>query len=202
MIAILAGGASLKGVDLSGLNGIFTIGVNEAWRGYPVDETVTIDTDDLPARIKACNTKFIAGVPLDYGTPQARFACDRLPKIDGAIYVERKMKEGLSESFDCLHSGENSSYAALNRAYQYKPKRIVIFGLDLCNASQHWHDHGYPSSGDITPQSFTNVIKWFDSALPQLRKHDIEVINASVISRLQCFDKVTPKEGLSLCVSA
>jgi hypothetical protein len=199
VIAILAGGASLKGVDLSGLNSTFVIGVNEAWRGFDVDETVTIDTDDLPKRIKACPGKFIAGVPDDYGTPQARFRCDRAGKIEGAIYVTRKMAPGFSDDPVCLHSGENSSYAALNRAYQYKPSKIVIFGLDLFDADKHWHEHSYPSTAISTYSNFENIIKWFETSVPQLEWNNIEVINASLNSRLNCFRKVSPEEGIRIC---
>jgi hypothetical protein len=199
LIAILAGGASLRGVDLSGLSGTFVIGVNEAWRGFEVSETVTIDTDDLPRRIKACPGKFIAGVPEDYGTPQARYACDRVAKIEGAIYVTRKMEPGLSEDPKCLHCGENSSYAALNRAYQYKPRKIVLFGLDLFDAGKHWHEHSYPSAAISIPASFANTAKWFETAIPQLERNKIEVINASPNSRLNCFRKVSPEAGIKIC---
>lgn len=85
--------------------------------------------------------------------------------------------EGLSEHPDCVHTG-NSAYGALNIAYHWRPKKIILYGIDA--SIEERVTGGYPNVLEHLPLLFA-------SALPQLKKAGIQVYNASPISKVTCF---------------
>lgn len=94
--------------------------------------------------------------------------------------------------------GGNSGFGALNIAVQAGATRIILVGYDMTTRfGRHWHqDH---PNGMHNPTE-GNVDRWrraIDNAAAQLRPLGIEVFNASPISALRNYPKVTLAEALA-----
>lgn len=96
--------------------------------------------------------------------------------------------KGLSEDKGSIHSG-NSAYGALGLAYHWRPKKILLLGVDGTQEPR-MNDEGPPK------YNISHLPLLFKSALPQLNKENIEVKNGSIGSAVKCFDKTTIEEGL------
>ncbi len=110
-----------------------------------------------------------------------------------AIWIRREGgRRGLSESPETLYvGGGNSGFAAFNLAYLKGAQRIVLLGYDFTAAGKHWHA-GYSWATNI--HSHALYWKWgkeFRFTLPQLKKRGVEVLNASSISTIQEFPKIS-----------
>lgn len=202
VIAIIGGGKSI-GTYAKALDAVpcYRIGVNRAWEFFRCNEVVTVDTVDLIDRFKNANCPVYAAVMDDYGRPDAHYPSDRVPMIDKIAYW-RNLPEtpGLSEKMGTLHSGLSSGYAALGKAYLYKPKRIVMFGIDMLDMGQHWYADNEPLNARFQRQEIIQQARrYFVTTLAQLDAAGIEVINASPISAVECFKKVNVEEGIELC---
>ena len=92
--------------------------------------------------------------------------------------------------------GGNSGFHALNLAVQFGAKKIILVGYDMhLNAGIHWHG---PHEKINNPTSH-NVKRWrkaVDDVAPVLVKHGVKVINASLISALQNYPKMTFEQAL------
>ncbi len=91
--------------------------------------------------------------------------------------------------------GGNSGFGALNLAVKFGVSRIVLVGYDMTtDYGLHWHkDHG---SGLHNP-SQKNIGRWrraIDNAAPVLESLSIQTFNASPISALQAYPKVSLDE--------
>ena len=104
----------------------------------------------------------------------------RPPALTGPEYWMWRWsaKRGLSEDPRSIHTG-NSAYGALGLAYHMRPAHILLYGIDGSR-----HDRatgGRPNRLDHLPLLFA-------SAVPQLEKVGIDVVNMSPKSRLCCFN--------------
>jgi len=92
----------------------------------------------------------------------------------------------------------NGGFHALNLAVQMHPGKIVLVGFDMrIDHGLHWH--GAHPSGMNNP-SRRNVERWrrcIDDAAAVISRLGISVINASPISALQEYEKMTFEEALS-----
>jgi len=110
----------------------------------------------------------------------------------GLNWVLGKNKNGLGG--DCVHFGGNSGYQAINLAYLWGAKRIILLGFDcnLINGKSHWF--GQHPQGLNQVQNFSIWISNFTSLAKDLAEQNIEVINCSMQSALECFKKVKIEE--------
>lgn len=112
--------------------------------------------------------------------------------------------EGLSFYQGVLRTGGNSGYMQVNLAFLYGCKRVILLGYDMQpkiikadgepdKVIMHWFgDHP-----QATPPAFLAQVKGhFDSMIPDLEKHGLEVINSSVVSAIECFPKIPLREAL------
>jgi hypothetical protein len=194
-ISILAGGWSVKGLDLTRLPGK-VIGVNDSAVRARCDIAVSMDrlwTENRwanlhalkrEAHIRKSAIKNIAARP-DW---LHLFDCDH-------TLAELSEVEGIL-------NGTNSGLCALNLAYQMRPRRIILLGFDMCRSPRgeaYWHDP-YPWS---KPQGGTGngrYAEWagqFARAAAQCKASGIEVINASKASKITAFPKVDPRDVLA-----
>jgi hypothetical protein len=104
-------------------------------------------------------------------------------------YVKSANKAGLGVD-NIIHQGANSGYQCINLAYLWGAKRIVVIGLD-CSADPsgktHWF--GLHQVGLSNSHPFSRWISSFNVLATDLKKHNIEVINASRRTSLTCFDR-------------
>lgn len=203
-IIIVGSGKSLIGFDFNKLRGLGTIiAVNGAGESVPFAHYwFTLDPWGLngPQIPQNFNGKLFAAVSEDYGTPKAQVVEHRVnpdPRVTFlhrlrshnliGVSSETAYKEGLSEDTSCINTG-NSGYGALNLAYHFRPKKILLLGID--------GTMGYFYTKDQSNRPLTYLPTMFESAVPQLTKAKIKVINGSVNSAVTAFPRFTVQESL------
>lgn len=193
-VSVLAGGWSVRGLDLARLPG-HVVAVNDAGvRAPKVDEIVSMDrlwTEyRWPDLCRLAKPTFL------------RAAC--LPNILDrpawlTIYLCDWQSTALSGAQTMLN-GTNSGLVALNRAFQLKPERVVLFGFDM-GRSPKGQPYWYPTypwrpKGGTSDGKYAEWAKQFEPAAQAFRKAGIEVLNASPASRIPAFPKVQPEKVL------
>lgn len=111
----------------------------------------------------------------------------------GLNWVLGRNKSGLGS--DCVHFGGNSGYQAINLAYLWGAKRIILLGFDckLVDGKTHWF--GQHPQGLNQNQGFATWINNFQQLAKDLEVEGIEVLNCSPDSALECFKKSSITEA-------
>src|SRR5690606_27869932 len=95
-----------------------------------------------------------------------------------------------------VNSGGNSGYQAVNLAFHFGARRIVLLGFDMHRRDGgHWHGehHGMLSA----PES--HIAVWrreFDALAFDLKSEGVRVVNATEGSALECFPRMGLVEAL------
>lgn len=206
-IVIVATGPSLVGFNYEQLRnkGYYIICVNDAWKAVMfADAWFTLDPhgfhkDQLPKAPFA--GKLFAAVPEDFGLPNARIHDHQCIPPTKVTYLHRAiwhtfsnishdeyLNWGLNEDIGSINT-LNSGYGAFGLAYHYRPKKILLLGLDA--TSGYAHNPSYPT------RSLNHLPPIFRSTLPQIEKAGIEVLNGSLNSKIDCFPRFTPNAALA-----
>lgn len=94
---------------------------------------------------------------------------------------------------DKIHFGGNSGYQAMNLAYLFGAKKIVMLGFDmkLKNGKQHYFgQHPYHRAGQGPNEAlFKAWTKNFIDMARDLKAEGVEVVNASRESAIDCFHR-------------
>ena len=97
------------------------------------------------------------------------------PDEDGTDLLQ---SPGLSRDPEVIHTGSNSTYAAVNLAYHLGAERILLLGLDLGrgeNDQRHFFgDHPAPFNADSDYHQFINKFMTIDPA-----QYGLEIWNVS-----------------------
>lgn len=95
-----------------------------------------------------------------------------------------------------IGGGGNSGFQALNLAVQFGAKRILLVGFDMTDRSGvHWYGRNHWVGASNPNQSvFSRWIVAFCGAAQDLARMNIEVVNASPHSALECFPKLSVKD--------
>lgn len=96
--------------------------------------------------------------------------------------------DGLCREPTGLKNGRNSGYQAINLAFLYGAKRIVLLGYDMQRSGGKTHffgDHQYAASSP----PFDQFRRRFQSIVKPLAKSGVTVINSTRRSVLECFPK-------------
>lgn len=196
-VVCIAGGPSLNAEQLAhvqatrGLDRVRVIGVNNAYQAAPwLDVVYACDLmwwkkyhADVKARAPQAETVTQdASAHKQYGLTT---------RIRGSA------RDGLGTQE--IHTGSNGGHAAVNLAYLWGARRILLLGYDMKLSSdgrRHWHaDHPAPC---IQAQHFSNWIHRFESTARDLERLGIEVLNCTPDSALPWFDRATIQEALCL----
>lgn len=99
-----------------------------------------------------------------------------------------------------IGSGKNSGFQALNIAVQFGARRIVLVGYDMTlDRGAHWHaNHKGTSLSNPRP---ANVARWremLDRQAKLLKRLGVEVVNASPMSALTAFPKMSLQDALEV----
>lgn len=166
---------------------IIIIAVKEAIDHVPqATHWMSIDGNTKSRRIlqnKREGVRYYAGMSDRYPGPYE--GIHFLRRITGP--APRGGQFGLCEELNGVHAG-NSGYAALGLAYHMNAKRVVLLGIDG-TGGYFFNDNG--------PNSLTSLPILFKSALPQLMRRQIEVVNASEISTVKCFPQMPVADALN-----
>lgn len=95
-------------------------------------------------------------------------------------------RDGLG--LDIVHMGGNSCYQAINLAFLWGCRRIVLVGVDMkVGPKGERHLHGDHEKPLVQSQCFDEWILKFKKMAEDLKTHGCEVINATSGSALKCF---------------
>jgi hypothetical protein len=184
-VFLIGGGPSLRGFDFERLRGRVLVAVNDAAVHVPFASALfSMDATWIRNRWREITNftgeKYLA-VAEDFDFTNAVDAC----------YLKRCRRGiGLSEDPAVIYmGGGNSGYGALNLAFLRGATRIVLLGYDLNQSGQHWHS-GYSWMGLGGDDVYGRWAEWFNEAVVRLREHGVQVVNASIHSRITAFPKV------------
>ncbi len=184
-VAIVGGGPSIKQIDLSILKDrIHVVAIKTAidicpWAEicYGCDAPWWIDRKGLPK---------YHGIKLFHGIMAANKWSD-LKRIEieiskDDILIDQPLKVG---------NGGCSGFQALNLAVQFGATDIILIGFDLHErGGMHWYGRNkWPNASNPVQSNFNRWNKGFKSAKPSIDKLGITVMNASVESQLEGFDR-------------
>ena len=187
-IYLVGGGPSLQGFNWSKLAGKPTIAINRAYEQVP-DAGIVYFAD-----LRFWNWHK-AGLLAHPGTIIT--GCKHITHQD-VLTFRITGKKGLDMNPWALRSGNSSGYAAINLAAHIFAlrgskgtsliKRIVLMGYDMQtdNGRHHWHD-GYQVKNK--PDIYDKMVDYFATIAGPLQDRDIEVINTSMDSRIDAFEK-------------
>lgn len=116
----------------------------------------------------------------------------------GLNLVEGDKAEGLGRNK--IHYGANGGYQAINLAYLFGAKKITLLGFDMKrgeNNKSHWHgDHPGELNKDMPIRTW---VKNFCKLAEDLKSEQVEVINSTRDTALECFNKI--KLEVALCLN-
>lgn len=185
--AIVASGPSTKKAGVEQLRGrLPVIAIKEnvdlcPWAevAYGCDKAWWVNRNGLP-EFKGLKVSF-----------EARF-----PDVRNVI-VEPKIDRILTDP-GVIGSGGNSGFQAVNLAVQWGALGILLIGFDLQDrGGTHWYGRA-TGPGRNNPGEF-NFRRWraaFMHEAPKLQAMGIEVVNASPVSAINCFPKLTIPQAL------
>lgn len=84
----------------------------------------------------------------------------------------------------------------MNLAYLFGARKIILLGFDMQSADgkSHWHgDHPGPLNRS---SAFKTWIKNFDILARDLRDAGVDVVNATRVTALNCFQKANLEDAL------
>ncbi len=115
----------------------------------------------------------------------------------GLHRVDATSGKGLGR--DKLHYGANSGYQAVNLAYLFGAKKIILLGFDMkCGegGKTHWHGDHPGVLNQVLP--LREFLKNFPVLAKDLAAEGVEVVNATRDTALECFRKVNLEDALCL----
>jgi len=178
---LLAGGPSLRGFDANLLHGRRVIAINNSWELAP-----------WAAVLYFCDMKWWTWhgdqVSLEF---KGRYIVTPAFTDSRVKTVRLTGSTGLETDPAGLRSGHNSGYQAINLAYHFGVRRIVLLGYDMGlgpNGETHHHE-GHPrmSAEHVQHNIEKSMLPKFPSLAEALVKTDVEVINATPGSALTCW---------------
>lgn len=156
--------------------------VNESWRRVPdADVLYAHDVRYWQQRIDEIR----AGFRGECWTQSLSAA-----KRYGLRPIKSYNRDGLTKSPTAIHNGGNSGYGAINLAYLFGARRILLVGFDMqrTDGRSHWHgDHAPPLSQG---QPFAQWLPRFKRLAADLKAAGVAAINCSPTSALDCFPVV------------
>lgn len=187
---ILASGYSLtqEQIDAARHSGHHTIVVNTTYRSM-LDATTLYAGDFLWWKVNVADVRARFKGKL---VTQDNTAAARWPFV---TRVRGSTRDGLGQNV--IHTNGNSGMQALNLAYLWGFKRIVLLGFDMQlgpNGEKHHHsDHPKPM---VQGQTFYEWLHKAEKVARDLKSTDCEVLNATPESAMKCFPLVDWKEVL------
>lgn len=106
----------------------------------------------------------------------------------GLSWVLGSSKSGLGS--DCVHFGGNSDYQAINLAYLWGAKRIILLGFDAkpINDKHHWFGQHPKELKQVQPYDIW--LQHYPKLAKELLAENVEVINCSMDSAITSFKKL------------
>lgn len=137
-----------------------------------------------------------------YGLEAQSFAGEKWTRDEYAAQryrlrrVQRREGAGLCRERGCVHPGGNSGFQAVNLAWHFGARRMVLLGFDMHRRNGgHWH--GEHDGMLSAPASHLPIWRREFSAMAFDLKHEgVQVINATPDTALECFQRMPLQEAL------
>jgi hypothetical protein len=93
----------------------------------------------------------------------------------------------------------NSGFQALNLVVQFGASRVLLIGFDVHGrGGEHWYGrNGWGMANNPTEDNYRRWRAAFEAAAADLADRGIEVVNASPVSDLKSFRRMSVQEALS-----
>jgi len=198
---ILAGGPSLQWFDSAPLWGkVRVITINDSWRLAPWAD-VNYFCDARWWQLQLANNRCARG-----GEP----AFAEMVRTGSWVTIAREFTDhyhvrvltrgsalGLDKDPGRLATGNNSGFQAINLAYHFGAKRIVLLGYDMhvSGKRSHWHDED--RSANFQNHCDRHFLPCFPSLVKPLKEAGVEVINATPGSALKVWPHLPLEEAIN-----
>lgn len=106
-------------------------------------------------------------------------------QFKGVSQLKNTGRVGFDPDPQNLRTGGNSGYQAVHLAAHTGAARILLLGFDM--SSGHWHATHQSPLRQTHPDTYGVWIKNFETLAVALKARNIEVLNCSKASSLQCF---------------
>jgi hypothetical protein len=196
---ILGGGPSILSLDWQRLphrlHGCRTITINNSWELAPAADVLYF-CDPAWWRMHPRATRFCGTWRITLnGDPRLLWGTQLPPPgVEGIHSLLPRVGPGLSHDATMLATGSrpgsingtNSGYQAINLAYHFGAKRIILLGYDMhvTGGRSHWHV-GHPGQGvQRTAELLADMLPQFATLKEPLEAAGVEVINATPESAL------------------
>lgn len=196
---LIGGGASLIDFDFRRLCGRgYICGVNQSMfavpcRGWRIAAGISIDIRFIKERFAELSAfASTSQLYLSMGDGWQR----EIANVPGAINLRNEDVAGLSLDPAVLRRESSSGYAALNLAVLKRAQRIVLLGYDYGYIDGRHHYHGDYTWRAVPDDHWKSLAQRFCAAAVDCTQRGIEVINASLRSRIECFTKMTIDDAL------
>lgn len=112
----------------------------------------------------------------------------------GIRHIRSREGEGLCLSPRTVHTGGNSGYQALNLAYHFGARRIIMLGYDMHRRDGgHWHgDHTHKDGTLMLSAPNGHINAWrrnFRWLAKDFALEGVRVVNCTEGSALECFQR-------------
>jgi len=184
-VFLVGGGPSLKKVNLSLIKNERVIGINNAYQlGSWVDVCWFTDSRWFDwHKEKLLN---FAGLKVH--------CVNRLKYVGWLKRLLRGKPMGIEKNPGVVSWNKCSGSSAINLAYHFGAKRVVLIGYDMQRVDDeaNWHsDHPYPKK-----DPYDNFLKCFPSIAKDAEELGLEIINATPGSLIDVFPITTLEEAI------
>lgn len=184
-IYILFGGPSIKGFDLSKLNGKHVLGCNKSAEIYPCDGVISIDKTYINSKrnfLKNYKGYVALASNETKASPMYNKRIVDWIEPDFLYWHNKRKPDTFSENNEEL-TGRHTGHAAINFAMLNGVKTIHALGLDL-NVMGWWHS-GYTSQ--CNQRWMLNWAKSIDDCKPTLDKWGVTLFNYNLDSAVRNY---------------
>jgi hypothetical protein len=184
---IVGSGPSAQGVDLTLARGqAKVIAINNSWQLAPwADALYACDAKWWHVN-KAALAEF-AGLKVTQATE-----CP--PVVHRVLLVQ---SAALATKPGYVGSGSNSGFQASNLAVQFGATTLIWVGFDMrIDRGLHWHGEHRNGLANPRPERVQMWRDYLDGAAPEFARLGVRVINASEVSALRNYPKMSLAEAL------
>jgi len=120
--------------------------------------------------------------------------------VQGTLRLMRAGTVGYTDDLMSVYTYGNSGAQAIQIAAKAGARRILLLGFDM--AGGHWHGQHQAPLRNTSQELYAVWRERLDTLAAALRDRDVEVLNCSPASALQCWPKVALEDALACPVPA
>jgi hypothetical protein len=196
-VAVIGGGPSLIDFDFEKLRGAHVLAVKGSIFDIPwADAGFGLDSSKYKEwRHKLANVQS----RIYWAVPEDQVAETGPPLAKNITFLKRLPGQSLSGDPSVIYGGSTSGFAALQICIHKRARTIVLFGFDYDGSSNAPPGIGQEKRRAQNAANWDMWAEHFRVYVPYCNEHGINVVNASPLSAIQCFQKVAQQDGVAIC---